>query len=155
MMKVKEFMITDVISIRENTTVRELLQILVSNKIGGVPVVNMDDVLVGIISDGDVIRYLKPSSRTVYDMFAIVMVSEREKLSEKLRYSLNKSVAEMMITKDIKTLSTENDIDDALHIFSQHHFKKIPVIGRDKRVVGVVSRGDLLRHITTEIIKKE
>lgn len=102
-------MITDVISVKEDTSVRELLQILVRNKIGGVPVVNDENILVGVISDGDVIRYLKPSSRTVFDMFAVVMVSERELLSDKLKYTLQKSVTNMMKTKDIKTLCPDND----------------------------------------------
>ncbi|WP_047982009.1 CBS domain-containing protein [Ornithinibacillus contaminans] len=151
-MKVQDFMITDVISVRGNTTVRELLQILVANKIGGVPVVGESNELVGVISDGDVIRYLNPSSRTVFDMFAIVMVTEREKLSEKLIYTLNEPVSVIMKSRDIKTLRPDNDLEDALQIFSRHRFKKLPVVDKTNTVVGVISRGDLLRHITTAYI---
>lgn len=152
-MLIKEFMISDVISVKEDTTLKALLKLLVSHKIGGVPVVNEDNVLVGVISDGDVIRYLKPNSRTIFDMFALVMVSEQEKLTDKLRYALTKPVSNMMKTKNIKTLRPNNDIDDALRMFSHYRFKKIPVIDSSKKVVGVVSRGDLLRHITSELIQ--
>ncbi|MBC5636083.1 CBS domain-containing protein [Ornithinibacillus sp. BX22] len=152
-MLIKEFMISDVISVKEDTTLKALLKLLVSHKIGGVPVVNEDNVLVGVISDGDVIRYLKPNSRTIFDMFAVVMVNEQEKLTDKLQYALTKPVSSMMKTKDIKTLRPNHDIDDALRMFSHYRFKKIPVIDSAKKVVGVVSRGDLLRHITNELIQ--
>ncbi|WP_096269773.1 CBS domain-containing protein [Paucisalibacillus globulus] len=154
-MKVRDFMIQDVITVTEGTTIRELLEILVTHKIGGVPVVSKENKLVGMISDGDVIRYLKPNSRTVFDMFAIVMVNEQEKLTDKLGYSLEKNVSNLMKTKDIKTVKPDSDLDTALAIFSRHHFKKIPVLDREDKVVGVISRGDLLRHITMEIINKE
>lgn len=151
-MKVKDFMIKDVITVKENTTVKELLEILVSHRIGGVPVIDAENKLVGVISDGDVIRYLKPSSQTVFDMFSIVMVSEREKLTDKLQYALEKPVSIMMKKKDIKTIEPDCELDDALRIFSNYHFKKIPVLDDSKTVVGVISRGDLLRHITNEMI---
>jgi CBS domain-containing protein len=153
-MQVHDFMIRDVITVTEETTVRELLEILVNHKIGGVPVVNIDNKLVGMISDGDVIRYLRPNSRTVFDMFAVIMVNEQEKLSDKLGYTLEKSISNMMNTKDIKTVKPDSDLDDVLEIFSRHHFKKIPVLDSQQKVIGVISRGDLLRHITKEIIGK-
>lgn len=146
-------MIRDVISVQEDMTIKDLLQILVKHKIGGVPVVNDQNVLVGVISDGDVIRYLKPNSRAVFDMFAVIMVSDEEKLTDKLQYVLTKPVSNLMKTKDIKTLHPEHDLEEALRIFSRYHFKKIPVLNEDKQVVGVISRGDLLRHITNEIIQ--
>ncbi|WP_010095656.1 CBS domain-containing protein [Ornithinibacillus scapharcae] len=154
-MKVKEFMITDVISIKENTSIKELLEILVSYRIGGVPVVDSNNKLVGVVSDGDVIRYLKPNSQTVFDMFSIVMVSEPEKLTDKLQYALEKPVSIMMKRKDIKTIDAECELDDALRLFSKYHFKKIPVLDNTETVIGVISRGDLLRHITNEIILRD
>ncbi|MFS0672555.1 CBS domain-containing protein [Ornithinibacillus sp. 179-J 7C1 HS] len=152
-MLIRDFMIHDVISVKEHTTIKELLELLVTHKIGGVPVVNEENTLVGVISDGDVIRYLKPNSRTVFDMFAVVMVTEKEKLTDKLQYVLNKPVSNIMKTKDIKTLSPEHDLDDALQMFSHYHFKKIPVLDHSHKVLGVISRGDLIRHITTELIQ--
>lgn len=148
-------MIRDVISVKENTSVKELLELLVSHRIGGVPVVDSENRLVGVISDGDVIRFLKPNTHTVFDMFAIVMVSEPEKLTDKLQYALEKSVSNIMKRKDIKTIEPDCELDDALRLFSKYHFKKIPVVDTSNTVVGVISRGDLLRHITNEIILRD
>lgn len=151
-MKIKDFMIKDVISVMKDTTVKELLQILVEKKIGGVPVIDANNKLLGVISDGDVIRYLKPKGRTVYDMFALVLVSEKEELAYKLGYSISHSVEGIMRKKNIYTVHPDDNIEKALTIFSKYHFKKIPVVNKDSKVVGVVSRGDLINFITTRLI---
>ncbi|SES78363.1 CBS domain-containing protein [Oceanobacillus limi] len=153
-MKIKDFMITDVISVTESTSVKELLEILVSNKIGGVPIANDEGKLLGVISDGDVIRYLQPKGRTVYDMFSLVLVSEQEGLEERLTYSLDFPVSKMMRTKEIYTLKPNQELEDALTIFSKHPFKKLPVVNDQQKVIGVISRGDVLRFIYNRIIEK-
>ncbi|MEC5422561.1 CBS domain-containing protein [Virgibacillus sp. C22-A2] len=152
-MKIKDFMIKDVISVTKETTIKQLLEILSTNSIGGVPVVDKDNKLIGMISDGDVIRYLQPKSRTVYDMFPLVVVSEKEELTHRLSYSMNNLVGEIMRKKNIHNVQPNDNIDEALSIFSRYRFKKIPVINKDNQVVGVLSRGDLIHYITTKLIK--
>ncbi|HLR66256.1 CBS domain-containing protein [Virgibacillus alimentarius] len=151
-MKIKDFMIKDVISVREDTSVKDLLEILVKHNIGGVPVVSEENTLLGVISDGDVIRYLQPKGRTVYDMFTVVLVSEKEDLTHKLKYSMEHSVKKMMRQKDIYTVSPDEKFEEALRIFSKCHFKKIPVVDANNIVVGVVSRGDIIRFISNKLI---
>lgn len=151
-MKVKEFMITDVITIKKDKTVRALLELLVTHKIGGVPVVDDDNRLIGVISDGDVIRYIQPKSQTVFDAFSLILVSEKEDLKHKLQHTVNDSVEKMMRYKGIFTVHPEDSIDEAISIFSKQHLKKIPVIDNGNKVVGVISRGDVIRYISTKLI---
>lgn len=153
-MYVKDFMIADVITASKSMSVKELLELLVNHRIGGVPVINKENNLQGMISDGDVIRYLQPKGRTVYDMFALVLVSEKENLMHKLNYAVDHKVEQVMSNKDIFTVHPEDKLEVALEIFSKHHFKKIPVINDDHKVVGVVSRGDIIRYISTTLIAK-
>ncbi len=75
-----EFMITDVITVHKDTKIKQLLETLVNNKIGGFPVVDEANRLKGMISDGDIIRHLQPKGRTIYDMFSLVIVNQQEKL---------------------------------------------------------------------------
>ncbi|HLQ71940.1 MAG TPA: CBS domain-containing protein [Bacillota bacterium] len=152
-MKIKDFMITDVITVTKDTSITHLLETLVSNNIGGVPIVEEDNTLLGIISDGDIIRYLHPKSRTVYDMFSLVMVSEKENFRHKLEYSMEHQVDKFMRNKGLQTVQPEDDIEKALHILSKYHFKKLPVVDDDYKVVGVISRGDMIRFISTQLIK--
>ncbi|MEW9676178.1 CBS domain-containing protein [Lentibacillus sp. L22] len=151
-MKVSEFMITDVISVTKDQSIKELLELLVKHKIGGVPVVDETNTLQGMITDGDVVRYLNPRGRTVYDMFSLVFVTEKEELQHKLDYAIGQAVGDMRRKKDTYYVHPDDDLDSAISILSKHHFKKIPVIDSDHKVVGVISRGDIIRYITTKLL---
>lgn len=153
-MEIKDFMIADVITTSKSMSIKELLELLVRHKIGGVPVVDTDNNLQGMISDGDVIRYLQPKGRTVYDMFALVLVSEKEDLMQKLDYAIDHKVEKVMSNKNIFTVHPDDAFEIALEIFSKHHLKKIPVVNDDHKVVGVVSRGDVIRYISTTLTAK-
>ncbi|TMN23675.1 CBS domain-containing protein [Lentibacillus cibarius] len=150
-MKINEFMITDVISVHEETKIKQLLQILVNNKIGGFPVVDETDRLKGMISDGDIIRHLQPKGRTIYDMFSLVIVNEHEDFQNKITSCVDHQAKDIM-KKNIYAVHPDDDVEKAISIFSNHHFKKIPVVNEDKQVMGVVSRGDIIRFISTKII---
>src|SRR5699024_8361043 len=141
----------DVISVTEDTPIKELLETLVTHNIGGVPVVSADNTLLGIISDGDVIRYLQPKGRTVYDMFTVVLVREKEDLTHKLAYTMKHKVKKMMKKIEVYTVTPDDEFEEALRILSKYHFKKIPVVNNNK-VVRVVSRGDVIRFISTKLI---
>ncbi|MFD1037860.1 CBS domain-containing protein [Virgibacillus byunsanensis] len=151
-MKIKDFMITDVICVTKDTSIKNLLKILVEHKIGGVPVVDDNNKLIGMISDGDVIRYVQPKGRTVYDVFTLVLVSEKEDLRQKLEYTIEHPVEKIMHKKVIHTVRSEGQLEDALEIFSRYRIKKIPVINDENKVVGVISRGDIIRYISTKLV---
>ncbi|MFC4557255.1 CBS domain-containing protein [Virgibacillus kekensis] len=151
-MKVKDFMITDVVSITKDQSIRQLLELLVKHRIGGVPVVDENNYLDSMISDGDVIRYLQPKGRTVYDMYMVFLVNERENFSQKLHYSTEHKVEKIMRRSPLYTVHPEDQVEAAFAIISKHHFKKIPVVNDENKVVGVVSRGDLIRFISTKLL---
>lgn len=151
-LKIKDFMITDVITAKKNDKIIDLLQLLVANRIGGVPVTDDNGTLLGMISDGDVIRYLQPKGRTVYDMYALILVNEKENLQEKLEYSIDQPIKKMMKKRDVYSVKPEDELEKALEILAQNSFKKIPVVDGENRVIGVLSRGDLVRYITNKLI---
>lgn len=154
-MKVKEFMITDVISIRENARIVDLLRLLVENRIGGVPVIDAQQRLITMLSDGDVLRFLKPQDRTVYDMLTLITISEKEDLHEKLSMSISLPLDKIIRKKKIYRLKPEDDLEEAISILGSHRIKKIPVVNEKEQVIGVISRGDVIRYIATRLMKED
>ncbi|SFA75138.1 CBS domain-containing protein [Lentibacillus halodurans] len=152
-MKINDFMITDVISVQKNIKIKELLRTLVKYKIGGVPVVDENNRLRGMISDGDVIRYLQPNGRTIYDAFSMVFVNKQEDFKQKIESSIDHH-SEKIMKKNVYTVNPDDHMEEALSIFSNYHFKKIPVVDHETKVVGVISRGDIIRFISTNLISK-
>lgn len=153
-MKVKDFMIQDVISVNESDTIKILLNTLVENKIGGVPVVDSDGKLVGMISDGDVLRTIQPKDTVVYDYFSLMAYTyEKGNLAKVLDTIKDQPLLKMAKKRGIVTVKEDDDIETALKLLAKHHFKKIPVIDGQRKVVGVISRGDIIRTIQKNILQ--
>ncbi|AWB44580.1 CBS domain-containing protein [Paenibacillus sp. CAA11] len=150
-MKVKDFMIQQVHKVQQDQTLKDVLRLFIHHRISGVPVTDANNKLVGMISDGDVLRYINPQKQTVYDVFSYVIVTEQEELVEALSNRINTSAKKIMKTK-IHSVSPEDELEKALQILAKHHFKKLPVVNEHKQVVGVISRGDLLKQMATKII---
>jgi CBS domain-containing protein len=152
-MKIMDFMIKDVISVQESANVKELLQALVTHKVGGVPVLNAEGKLTGTVSDGDIIRFMKPKDQRVYDFFSYVVMTNPESLEETVQRKLEANITKVMKKTGLFTVAPEDNLEKAMTIFSTHHFKKIPVIDAERKVVGVVSRGDIIRQLAQFILK--
>ena len=153
-LKVKDFMISDVISVKPDATVKELLKLLTKHHIGGVPVVDNQNKLTGIVSDGDIMRYLAPKEGSVHDFIYGIVREEGETEQEVLKEKINTTVDKLMHKKQIYTLKKEDTLEKAIQILSQHHFKKLPVLDLDGKVTGIISRGDVNNNLMKILSEK-
>ncbi len=153
-MKVKEFMIKDVISARPNDHIKDVMNTFVDKKIGGLPVVAETGKLCGMVTDGDVLRAIKPRDLQIYDFFAFIMYVEKQELENLLDEVVEIEVSKIAKRNGIVTVSPDDDMEQVMTILAKHHFKKLPVVDKDHRVVGVISRGDVIRNIQTKILKQ-
>lgn len=142
-LKVKDFMVTNLISVKLDSTVKELLRLFTDHGIGGVPVMDKQKKLIGMVSDGDIIRYLAPKEGSVHDFVYEIFVEEEEREQEVLKEKINTTVDKFMEKKQIYTVKEEDTFEDAIRILSHHHFKKLPVLDSENRVIGIISRGDI------------
>jgi CBS domain-containing protein len=154
-MQVRDFMIREVITAKQSTTVKELISILENNRIGGVPVVDDRGNLVGIVSDGDIVRFLSPHKEKVYLAYYVSYLEEAQKIEDVLREKMNTPIEEIMVKKNIKTLAPDDDFENAIRLISKHHFKKIPVLNGAGRVIGIISRGDIIHNLSKKIFNDE
>jgi CBS domain-containing protein len=155
-MKVKDFMIKDVITVKENDSLRHLLTELVDHKIGGVPVVDDNGKMVGMVSDGDVLRSLSPQrEQTVLDFYMMVFIYQGQESDVSIKQMMDEPVRKIMTKKKIYSVMLDDHFEKVLKVLSHHHFKKVPVVDEDKKVVGVISRGDVIRYISRQIVGNE
>jgi CBS domain-containing protein len=121
---IARLMTTRVISVSPETTLLDAGKKLATYKFNGLPVVDADNVLVGIVTEYDIIAHI--SGRTGKKNNAV-------------------TVGEIM-TKNPYTLSQDATFEEALTLFRDHQTANpLPVIDKDRHVVGVVSRTDLLK----------
>ena len=146
-MKAKDFMIKDVISLNEEASIKTLLEVLMKNKIGGLPLVDPNNKLLGIVTDGDVLRYMNPKA------FISSYVTYIEELDETLK-SKSESPVKAIMKKKVVFVREEDELEDVLKLLATHHFKKIPVVNENREVVGVISRGDMIRKLGELLLEK-
>jgi CBS domain-containing protein len=154
-MQVRDFMIHNVVTVKQSATVKELISILETNRIGSVPVVDDHGNLIGIVSDGDVVRFLSPNKEKIYLAYYYTYIQEAEKIEDVLRERMNTPIAKIMVKKNIKTLAPDDNFENAIREISKHHFKKIPVVNGAGRVIGIISRGDIIHNLSKAIFNEK
>jgi CBS domain-containing protein len=151
-MKVKDVMNPNVVFCKPDNTVREIAKILKENNISGVPVID-DEELVGIVSEGDLLKLLiipEKGELLLPSPFEVIEVPIREILNweetKKILSDVGSIKAEEIMTKKVYTISAEASIEEASEHLVRHRINRLPVI-EDDLVVGIVTRGDIIEGL--------
>jgi CBS domain-containing protein len=146
---VSEIMTTDVLSFTADTTVEEAAAALSERGISGAPVVDADGRLVGLIDDSDIIvseaRIHAPSAIEFLGAY-IQLPGAVDRFREEMRHALAATVADLM-HDDPEVVDPTGTVEDVATIMLRRNVSRVPVVDADRRVVGIVSRGDLVRAI--------
>lgn len=145
-MQAHEIMIKQVYKVKESDTVRSVIERFIEHRISGLPVVNERNEIVSYISDGDIMRYIGKHRDVVVDSIYYVAVfkGDQEAYEERARRLLDLNVMEIGKKKVIK-VSWDEEIEDIAAILGKKQIKKLPV-ERNGVLVGIISRGDVIRH---------
>ena len=148
-MQVREIMSSPAITVSPDTKIRDVARIMRENVISGVPVVDENGALLGVITELDLIARNAPVHEPHYIVVlsAIIPVSieEYRNYKEQLRQALAITAADLM-NEDVETISPDAPIEEALEKMLNPEVIMLPVI-EDNRVIGVVTRTDLVRLI--------
>ncbi|MBW1736467.1 MAG: CBS domain-containing protein [Deltaproteobacteria bacterium] len=147
MLNASDIMTTDVITVKKDTNLKDLAKLLYESHINGVPVVDDDGLLIGIICESDLIRKDKKLHiPTVVAIFDWVLYLESPKKIEKEIQRINATTVEDLYTKNVITVDEKTPIDEIATIMEQKKIYTIPVMDGD-RLVGIVGKADLLRSL--------
>ena len=135
MVKAKDIMKKNVITVKRDTPIQDAIKTLVDNNITGLPVVNDDMTLVGIISEKDILRILAQMD--------LLMVLKKKKKSG--------VTVEDFITKEVVSFEEYDTLSDVCDCLIQKNFRRVPILS-DGEVVGIISRRDLVKYISGEAI---
>ncbi len=148
-MRAMDVMTTEVISVNAGTTVQALAKLLAERRISGVPVLDPERRLIGIVSEGDLLhraetgteRRAQPRRRS---WWLEDMAAEQELARDYVK-SHGRTVNEIM-TRDVVSVTETTELADLAMLLETHRIKRVPVL-RDGRVVGIVSRANLVRAL--------
>ncbi len=114
-MKAEDVMTTKVITVTEHSTKQQAARLLAQHRISGLPVVNADNVVVGVVTEYDVIS------------------------------KEGQTVGEIM-TRGVISVTPDTDLEEVGQLLVHERIKRLPVLDQG-RLVGIVSRADLVREV--------
>ncbi len=136
--RVSDVMTTSVVTVDRITPYQEIAQTLARHKISGVPVLKMGRHVVGVVSESDL---LAAEDKTVRQARLRAQSPRRWRLRQPRRISL---VAGTMMTEPAITIHPDATIPGAARLMNTHHVRRLPVVDSDGKLVGIVTRRDLL-----------
>jgi CBS domain-containing protein len=145
-MKASDVMMTDVITVTPESDVPQVAALLLTNHISAVPVVDADGSLVGMISEGDLIR--RSESGTAHERpWWLQMLMSREALAAEFVREHSRRVGDLM-TREVVSASPDTPLADIAALLERRRIKRVPIV-KDGRLAGIVSRANLIQALAT------
>ena len=146
-MKISEIMSTEVVSVTPDTKITQAAKLLLERHINGLPVVDEDNNLVGIICQSDLIHQQKklplPTVFTLLDgLIPLTSMSHMQKEVEKMAAT---DVHKAM-TANPTSVTPDTDLEDVAELMVSKNFHTIPVVDQGK-LVGIVGKEDVLKTL--------
>jgi CBS domain-containing protein len=146
-MKVLEIMTSRVVSVRPEDSILQAGELMLQHDISGLPVVDSDGRVVGIVTERDFIR-CAAACGDVRPRWLEVLIGRAE-LSDGAARRCERRIADVM-TRNPVTATEDMPLEDVVRLMDTHRIKRVPVV-RDGRLVGIVCRVDLMRALVRSI----
>ena len=147
MLKAKDIMTKDIITVKPATTIEDLARILIKHQISGTPVVDEDSNLIGIVTENDLISKNKklhiPTILRLFDAFIPLGTS---RLEEEIKRMAAFTVGEIC-TRNVVTCDEDMSIENVATMMTEKKIHLLPVL-KERRLVGIIGKKDLIKGIS-------
>lgn len=149
----RDIMTVPVVSITGSATLKEAAELLSNQDFSGVPVVDEQNKLIGILSETDLVRYA--------DQVAVVpltnlsrWISPHAEMKDlvALRQGIDllaKTKVAQVMTKKVYTATEDEDVITVARLMNRRKINRVPIVDKEGRLVGIVTRGDLVAYMAT------
>jgi CBS domain-containing protein len=150
---VAEIMTRDPIVVTPQTPLKEAIRILAEHRISGLPVVNDTGKLVGIISESDLMWQETGVEPPPYVMVldSVIYLQNPAKYEQDIHKVLGQTVQDAM-TSHVTTIKPDTTIREAAQTLQHKNVHRLPVVDSNDHVVGILTRGDIIRAMAAELI---
>lgn len=147
----KEIMTTAIISVDGKQTLQEALSLMAAHNISGLPVTGADGALAGVISNTDIISYAqKVNVVPLFDPSGWVSPHAQIEDLSTVRQGIDflaKTTVSRLMKKRVYTAREETTMLEIARLMSRHQINRVPIVDEASRLVGIVTRNDLVRSI--------
>ncbi|MBT9140199.1 MAG: Hypoxic response protein 1 [Dehalococcoidia bacterium] len=145
-MLAREVMTRDVVTVTLTASVTEVARLLVEHKVSGLPVVDEEHRVVGMITEGDLIHRDKKVHMPAFleILGGVIYLENPQRIVNDLKKMTATKVAEVMTSK-VYTVKENASMEDIATIMVERQVNRLPVVGQDGKLVGIISRQDLVK----------
>lgn len=146
-LKIRDIMETNVVTVGPDASVRELSQLLEERGVSGVPVVDGDDRVIGVVTEGDIIMQDAELHFPHYIQFldGVIFLESVQRFAERFRKTFGARVSDIM-SREVWSVGPDAGVHEVATLMADEKVNRIPVV-EDERIVGIVTRADVVGAI--------
>ncbi len=150
-MYIKDIMTKDVITVTMDDNVEKCASLLIKHNLSGLPVLDESGKLVGIVTEGDLIRRAsRIKGPAVLEVLGgLIYLDSPKKFMDELKNSMGQKAGDIM-TKKVVTIDPDQTIEEGATLLVEKKVKRLPVIDKKGELVGIVSRRDIMGYLFPE-----
>ncbi len=151
----KDIMTSPVVTVTPDTPLKEVAAILEENHFSGVPVVDENEALIGIVSEADILHYTqqiigqpirKPYKLLTEDM-EVLHVNALNRGVEMLELVAAATVEKLM-SRNVVSVKETAPVNKVIQIMNEENINRVPVVDEQGKIIGLISRGDIIRVLS-------
>ena len=146
-MRAIDVMATVVFLARPDMTVQDAAKALVNHHISGMPVVDVEGKLVGVVTEGDLLHRTEIGTEVKRRRRWAELIASTQELAHAYVKEHSRLVGDVM-TSNVVSVTEDAPLDEIAELMERHRIKRVPVL-RDGKVTGLVSRADLIRTLAS------
>src|SRR5437899_8917188 len=143
-MNASDVMTRDIVTVRRGGSIAEAIQLMLENRVSGLPVLDDEGKVVGILTEGDLLRRSETGTERRRPRWLEILMGPGRIAGEYVK-THGRRVEEIM-SHDLISVTEETALDDVVQLMERRRIKRVPVLEGDL-LVGMVSRADLLRAL--------
>ena len=145
-MRAADIMTMDPVCISPDASIAEAIRVMLQRKFSGLPVVEGDGALVGIVTEGDLLRRTETGTARKRSRWMEILLGPGRLATEYVHAS-GRKVREVM-SRDVQTATEDSSLEAIVELMERHRIKRVPVM-RSGKVVGIICRANLLRALAS------
>ena len=141
-----DIMTKELITVNAESTVEDTIKLLLDNKISGVPVTNADNELIGIVSESDLLFRDKDINTPAFISLlgGIIYLEDIDKFEDQIRKKIAYKIKDIM-TKNVVSVTEDQSVEKIVNLMLDKKINRIPVTDKKGKLVGIVTRSDILK----------
>lgn len=154
---VADVMTPNPVVVTPTASLQEAIQKLAENRISGLPVVSEAGKLVGVLSETDLMWQTTGAPLPAYIMLldSVIYLKNPTRYTQELHKALGQTVQEVMTDSGVITIAPQASLRDAAQLMHDKQVRRLPVVNGDGALVGILTRGDIVREMARSYYSEE